>query len=44
MAFGILYDFTGNSNASKIIPGATMVQQQWFLDAIHTQDLSLIHI
>ena len=38
MAFGILYDFTGNSNASKIIPGATMVQQQWFIDAINTQD------
>lgn len=35
MAFGVLYDFTGNSNASKVIKGAAMVQQQWFLDAVN---------
>jgi hypothetical protein len=35
MAFGVLYDFTGNSNVSKVIKGATLVQQQWFLDAIN---------
>lgn len=35
MAFGVLYDFTGNSNVSKVIPAATLVKQQWFLDAIN---------
>ncbi|KAH8895009.1 phosphoprotein phosphatase [Thozetella sp. PMI_491] len=38
MAFGILYDFTGNSNASKVMKGADMVKQQWFTDAINTSD------
>ncbi len=31
-------DFTGNSNASKVIKGATMVTQQWFIDAINTPE------
>jgi hypothetical protein len=35
MAFGVLYDFTGNSNASKVIKAATMVQQDWFLQALN---------
>lgn len=35
MAFGVLFDFTGNSNVSKAIKAATLVQQQWFLDAIN---------
>lgn len=35
MAFGVLYDFTGNSNVSKVIKAVTLVQQQWFLDAIN---------
>ena len=35
MAFGVLFDFTGNSNVSKVIPAKTMVQQQWFLDAVN---------
>jgi hypothetical protein len=34
MAFGVLYDFTGNSNVSIVIPAATLVQQEWFLNAI----------
>lgn len=34
MAFGVLYDFTGNSNASIVTKGADMIKQQWFLDAI----------
>jgi len=38
MSFGVLYDFTGNSNASKVIPAATMVNQTWFQDAIHTEE------
>ena len=35
MSFGVLYDFTGNSNVSKVIKAATMVTQQWFVDAIN---------
>jgi hypothetical protein len=35
MTFGVLYDFTGNSNVSKVIEAADMVQQQWFLDAVN---------
>jgi hypothetical protein len=35
MAFGVLFDFTGNSNVSKVTKAATLVQQQWFLDAIN---------
>ena len=35
MTFGVLYDFTGNSNVSKVIKAATMVQQEWFLDAVN---------
>lgn len=38
MAFGVLYDFTGNSNVSKIIPAATMITQKWFIDAVNTTD------
>jgi hypothetical protein len=35
MAFGVLFDFTSNSNVSKVTKAATLVQQQWFLDAIN---------
>nr|OQO29820.1 hypothetical protein B0A51_01977 [Rachicladosporium sp. CCFEE 5018] len=45
MAFGVLFDFTGNSNASKVIPAATMVNQTWFQNALHDKrpvDLYLV--
>lgn len=35
MAFGVLFDFTGNSNVSKVIKAADMIKQQWFLDAVN---------
>jgi hypothetical protein len=35
MTFGVLFDFTGNSNASKVIKASTMVTQQWFIDAVN---------
>ncbi|KAK3677019.1 hypothetical protein LTR78_003224 [Recurvomyces mirabilis] len=38
MSFGVLYDFTGNSNASKVIKAAQMVNQTWFQDALHTSE------
>jgi len=34
MSFGVLYDFTGNSNVSKVIKAADLVKESWFLDAI----------
>ena len=35
MAFGVLYDFTGNSNVSKVIKAKDMVQQPWFKQAVN---------
>ncbi|KAF1848677.1 ser/Thr protein phosphatase family [Cucurbitaria berberidis CBS 394.84] len=35
MAFGVLFDFTGNSNVSKVIKAADMVQQPWFNQAVN---------
>ncbi|GAO14074.1 uncharacterized protein UV8b_06472 [Ustilaginoidea virens] len=34
MAFGVLFDFKGNSNASRIIQAKDMIQEQWFTDAL----------
>ncbi|KAB8527821.1 hypothetical protein FH972_025472 [Carpinus fangiana] len=36
MAFGVLFDFTGNSNVSRVTKAADLVKQQWFLDAVNT--------
>ncbi|KAI0852156.1 Metallo-dependent phosphatase-like protein [Daldinia vernicosa] len=38
MAFGVLFDFTSNTNVSKVIPAKTMVTQKWFLDVLHTPE------
>lgn len=35
MSFGVLYDFTGNSNVSKVIKAADLVQEQWFKNAVN---------
>ena len=35
MSFGFLYDFTGNTNVTKVIKAANATQQQWFLDAVN---------
>ncbi|KAF1958095.1 hypothetical protein CC80DRAFT_524848 [Byssothecium circinans] len=35
MAFGVLFDFTSNSNVSKVIKAASMVQESWFLEAVN---------
>ena len=34
MSFGVLYDFTGNSNVSKVIKAADLVKESWFIDAV----------
>lgn len=42
MAFGVLFDFTGNSNVSKVIKAAEMVRQPWFQIAVnHTKPIDL---
>lgn len=42
MAFGVLFDFTGNSNVSQVIKTQDLVQESWFLDAInYPQDIDL---
>jgi len=35
MSFGVLFDFTGNSNVSKVIKTADLVKESWFLDAVN---------
>ncbi|KAK7551518.1 Metallo-dependent phosphatase-like protein [Phyllosticta citricarpa] len=35
MAFGFLFDFTGNSNVSKVIKADDVLKEQWFLDALN---------
>jgi 2',3'-cyclic-nucleotide 2'-phosphodiesterase (5'-nucleotidase family) len=45
MAFGVLFDFTGNSNVSKVIKAADLVQQPWFQSAInYTEPIDLFMI
>ncbi|EFX00037.1 phosphoprotein phosphatase [Grosmannia clavigera kw1407] len=38
MAFGVLFDFKGNTNVSKVIPAATMVKQDWFVEAVNAPE------
>ncbi|KAI0874158.1 ser/Thr protein phosphatase family [Hypoxylon argillaceum] len=38
MAFGVLFDFTGNTNVTKVIPAKTMVTQKWFMEAVNSCD------
>lgn len=38
MTFGVLFDFTGNSNVSKVTTAAVMVKQQWFIDAVNSTE------
>ncbi|KAL8993226.1 MAG: hypothetical protein Q9169_006509 [Polycauliona sp. 2 TL-2023] len=34
MAFGVLFDFTGNSNVSRVIKTEDLVKESWFLGAV----------
>lgn len=38
MAFGILFDFTGNSNASQVIKAKDMTKEPWFTQALATSE------
>ncbi|KAF4312123.1 Metallo-dependent phosphatase [Botryosphaeria dothidea] len=41
MAFGVLFDFTGNSNVSKVIKAADLVQETWFIDAVNHEGVDM---
>ncbi|GME64497.1 Ser thr protein phosphatase protein [Neofusicoccum parvum] len=41
MAFGVLFDFTGNSNVSKVIKAADLVQESWFQDAVNHEGVDM---
>ena len=42
MAFGVLYDFTGNTNVTKVIKAADLVKESWFASAVnYTQPIDL---
>jgi hypothetical protein len=36
MAFGVLYDFTGNTNYTQVTAAANLTKEQWFIDAVNT--------
>lgn len=36
MAFGVLYDFTGNTNYTNVITAANLTKEKWFVDAVKT--------
>lgn len=38
MAFGVLFDFTGNSNVSKVTTAEDMVKEPWFIDAVNYKE------
>lgn len=35
MAFGVLFDFRGSSNVSRVITTGNLTREQWFLDAVN---------
>ena len=35
MSFGVLYDFAGNTNVTKVFKAAQLVQQSWFINAVN---------
>ncbi|KAH6604232.1 hypothetical protein Trco_007678 [Trichoderma cornu-damae] len=38
MAFGLLFDFTGNSNASQVLKAADVVKEPWFGEALAAKE------
>jgi hypothetical protein len=45
MAFGVLFDFTGHTEVSRVTSAATMVTQQWFINTVnYTEPIDLFII
>jgi Calcineurin-like phosphoesterase len=42
MAFGFLFDFTGNANNTVVQPVEDTVKEKWFQDAIRDRDVDLL--
>ena len=42
LAFGFLYDFTGNANNTVVTPVEKTIKQDWFQNAIRDRDVDLI--
>ncbi|KAL8672346.1 MAG: hypothetical protein Q9168_003199 [Polycauliona sp. 1 TL-2023] len=42
LAFGFLFDFTGNANNTIVEAVEKTVQQRWFLEAIHDREVDLV--
>jgi len=42
IAFGFLFDFTGNANNTVVTPVETTIKQDWFQQAIRDRDVDLI--
>lgn len=38
MSFGVLFDFTGNSEVSRMTTAKDMVQEDWFVDAVNYEE------
>lgn len=41
MTYGVLYDFTGNSNASQIQKGAAMINETWFQNTTNPKNFDV---
>lgn len=41
VAFGFLFDFTGNANNTVVEPVHKTIEQKWFKDAIHDREVDL---
>jgi 2',3'-cyclic-nucleotide 2'-phosphodiesterase (5'-nucleotidase family) len=41
LAFGFLFDFTGNDNNSFVQPVKDTIKEQWFQDAIHDSEVDI---
>ncbi|KAK7191454.1 hypothetical protein DPSP01_002945 [Paraphaeosphaeria sporulosa] len=42
LAFGFIFDFTGNDNNTFVIPVEQTVKESWFKDALRDKDIDLI--
>jgi hypothetical protein len=42
LAFGFLFDFTGNDNNTFVIPVEHTVKEPWFMDALKDKDVDLV--
>lgn len=44
LAFGFIFDFTGNANNTKVLPVSETIKEQWFQDAIRDREVDLFLI